>query len=63
MNSWKTTTLGALTIVSALVNGAMTWLKTGALPDFGLIIGAIMAGIGLIAARDNNVTSEQAGVK
>ena len=32
-------------------------------PEWGAVVAAIIAGIGLIAARDNNVTSEQAGVK
>jgi hypothetical protein len=32
-------------------------------PDWGAVVAAIIAGIGLISARDNNVTSEQAGAK
>lgn len=61
MKSWKTTTIGVLTIISAVVSAAIGFLKTGGLPDFGLLISAISAGVGLIAARDNGVTSEQAG--
>jgi len=63
MKSWKTTATGIVTIIVALLTGFLGWLKTGSLPDFGAIIAAITAGIGLIAARDNGVTSEAAGAK
>jgi hypothetical protein len=33
------------------------------LPDWGAVGAAVMAGIGLLAARDNKVSSEQAGAK
>jgi hypothetical protein len=32
-------------------------------PDYASLVAAVMAGIGLIFARDNGVTSEQAGAK
>lgn len=32
-------------------------------PDWGLAIAAIAAGLGLLFARDNNVSSEDAGIK
>lgn len=61
--SWKTTTLGICTIISAVSTAAVTYFKSGILPDFGLLISAITAGIGLIKARDNDKTSEQVGAK
>lgn len=61
--SWKTKALGVLTILGAVVNGAIGYFKTGQLPDFGALITAITAGIGLLHARQDNVTSEAAGAK
>ena len=61
MNSWKTTVTGVLTIVVALATAGIAWLKSGALPDFGPVVVAVTAGVGLIMARDNDKTSEQVG--
>lgn len=63
MKSWKTTTTGILAIVVAVGTAIKTYLATGAIPDIGALIAAVSAGIGLISARDNGVTSEQAGAK
>lgn len=63
MKSWKTTITGILTIVVALGAAGLNYLKTGTLPDLALLTTAITSGIGLIAARDNGVTSEEAGAK
>ena len=60
--SWKTTTLGVLAIVSAAI-GAVTALINGTPVDWTTVVASIMAGVGLLAARDNKVTSEQAGAK
>lgn len=62
MRSWKTTVTGVLAIVTAIISVA-TALIAGHAPDYPAAISAVMAGIGLISARDNNVTSEQAGAK
>lgn len=62
MSSLKTTSLGILTIVAAIV-GAAKAILTGATVDWSTAIAAVTSGIGLIMARDNNVTSEQAGAK
>jgi hypothetical protein len=65
MTSPKTTLTGIGTILVAV--GAL--LKAffdgdpATNPDWGATIAAITAGIGLIAARDNKTTSEQAGAK
>lgn len=63
MKSWKTTLTGILTIVTAIGSAALAYLKSGVLPDFGVLSAAVMAGVGLLYSRDNSVTSEQAGAK
>jgi len=63
--SWKTTTAGIGAILVA-VGGAMSAMfdaDPATVPDWGAVIAAVIAGIGLITARDNNVSSEQAGAK
>lgn len=47
----KTTILGILTILAAVSNAAISFLKTGS-ADFGTLIAAITAGIGLVKAAD-----------
>jgi hypothetical protein len=54
MNNWKTTALGAITIAIALLTGAKEYISTDSLPDFGLIAASIVAGWGLITAKDND---------
>lgn len=61
--SWKTTVLGVLTILLAVAGAAKVFLATGALPDVPTFLAAVTAGIGLIKARDNNVTSKEAGAE
>jgi len=55
MKSWKTTTLGILAIVTVAVNVAQA-LIAGQAVDWGTVIPAVMAGVGLITAKDANVT-------
>lgn len=61
--SWKTSAAGIAAIVAALATavGALFDADPTTLPDWGAVAAAIIAGIGLIAARDNDVTSEKAG--
>lgn len=61
--SWKTTTAGIAAIVAALATAVAALFDADptTLPDWGAVAAAILAGVGLIAARDNNVTSEKAG--
>lgn len=61
--SWRTSVTGILTIVIAVSSAALIYFKTGAMPDFTVLITSVTAGIGLIAARDNKVSSEAAGAK
>lgn len=61
--SWRTTVTGILTIIIAVASAALSFLKTGTLPDWGILSAAVVSGVGLITARDANVTSEQQGIK
>jgi hypothetical protein len=54
MRNWKTTTIGALTILIAIATGAKEYLATDTLPDLGLIVASVLAGWGLVQAKDNN---------
>lgn len=61
--SWKTT-VGGIGAILAAVGAAMQQLFDGnpaTNPDWGIVATAIMTGFGLIFARDNNVSSEEAG--
>ena len=65
MNSWKTTGLGIVTILMAIAGAAKMLLDGDAAttPDWNAVIAAVIAGFGLIIARDNNRTSESVGAK
>ena len=54
MRNWKTNIIGALTILIALATGTKEYLATDTLPDIGLIVASVLAGWGLINAKDNN---------
>jgi hypothetical protein len=58
MKSWKTTLCGSLALIGALI--------TQFYPEFakhGGFVAALASGLGLLFARDNKVTSEDAGAK
>lgn len=61
--SWRTTVTGILAILAAVATVMKAEMDGDPLtvPDWGAAVAATLAGIGLIAARDNGVTSEQAG--
>ena len=62
--SWKTTLCGILTIAaSGITLVAIPLLDADPLtiPNYTAFIAALTAGIGLLFARDNGVTSEAAG--
>lgn len=61
MKSWKTTAGGLSMILSALSHILTDWNTTGTFSISAESTGLIIGGIGLIFARDNNVSSEQAG--
>ena len=52
MQSWRTTTLGILTIVGTLISAGIAFLN-GHTPDLATTSAGVMAGIGLIHAADN----------
>ena len=54
MRNYKTTSIGILTILIALATGAKEYLATDSLPDLGLIVASVLAGWGLVQAKDNN---------
>lgn len=64
--SWKTTLSGFLAALGVLIGPARAWLDTGAI-DAGTLVQVLMVVLGLLGvgtfARDNKVTSEQAGAK
>lgn len=55
MKSWKTTTTGVLAIVTALASAVTNVLQNHPV-DWTAVMTAVMAGVGLISAKDNNVT-------
>ena len=63
--SWKTTTLGVLGIISALATLLTALLDNdpNTVPDWGIISLVIWPSIAALFARDNSVTSEQAGAR
>lgn len=65
MKSWKTTTLGILTILGSVIAAVQALIDNDPLtiPNWSAVITAATAGFGLLFARDNSVSSEQAGIK
>ena len=64
--SWKTTLCGILGILAAAINLiAIPLLDADPVTtaNFGGFLAIAVPAIGLLFARDNNVTSEQAGAK
>jgi len=63
--SHKTTLagIGAILIAGGSILQALFDGNPATEPDYAPLVAAIIAGIGLIAARDNGVSSEEAGVK
>lgn len=65
MKSWKTTGAGVAAIIVA-VGAALTALTDGDATtniDLASLLAAVIAGVGLIMARDNDKSSEEVGAK
>lgn len=65
MKSWKTTAsaiIGFVVLVLSATNAIIDGDPTTN-PDFAALGGAAMALVGLLFARDNDVSSESAGAK
>jgi len=52
LTSWQTTLAGVATILAALAN----YFTTADSPDLATLITAVLAGVGLIVAKDKGVT-------
>jgi hypothetical protein len=63
MKSWKTTLSGIATILGGVAGAIKLWLSGNVAEAITVGFTAVTTGIGLIVARDNGVSSEQAGVK
>jgi hypothetical protein len=54
MRNWKTSLLGVLTIIASLSTAGRELLANGNVPDLGLIAASLLAGWGLVMAKDNS---------
>jgi hypothetical protein len=63
MTSWKTTLAGIGALLGSLAAAIKLFLAGDLVSAISTLVAGVSAGIGLIHARDNNVTSEQAGAK
>lgn len=63
--SWKTTTAGIAGLVALVATAVKAYTDNDPAtnPDWSALIAAGTALVGLLFARDNSVTSEQAGLK
>jgi uncharacterized membrane protein YhiD involved in acid resistance len=63
--SWRTSAAGVGAILVA-IGSAVTALTDNdplTIPDWGAVVAAVIAGIGLIFARDAKVSSQQEGIR
>ena len=65
MKSWKTTVAGIAGVIAAIATAVQAQFDAdpATVPDWAMVGGLLAAGIGLLLARDNNKTSEQAGAR
>lgn len=62
--SWKTTLMGILQFVAIASKELVSFLDTNpeTVPDWGLLIASITTLIGLLIARDSDVSSKESGL-
>lgn len=65
MKSWKTTVAGVAGVIAAIATAIQAQFDgdPATIPDWALVGGLLATGIGLLLARDNDKTSEQAGAR
>jgi uncharacterized membrane protein YhiD involved in acid resistance len=63
--SWRTTTAGLGAILVAVGSAIAAHFDSDptTVSDWGAVVAAIIAGVGLMLARDDKVSSESAGAK
>jgi len=63
--SWRTSAAGVGAILVAIGSAvtAITDNDPMTIPDWGAVIAAVIAGVGLIFARDAKVSSQQEGIR
>jgi uncharacterized membrane protein YhiD involved in acid resistance len=63
--SWKTSAAGVGAILVALGSALSATFDADpvTVPDWGALVAAIIAGVGLLAARDNDKSSEEVGAR
>lgn len=63
--SWKTSAAGIASIVIAIASCVQALFDgdPATVPNYEVAFAAIASGLGLLFARDNNVSSEAAGAK
>ena len=55
--------IGAILVAVGSALSSMFDNNPATVADWGAVVAAVIAGIGLLAARDNGVSSEDAGIK
>ena len=65
MKSWKTTTagIGAILVAVGSALSATFDADQTTVADWGAVVAAVIAGIGLLAARDNDKSSQDVGIQ
>jgi len=63
MKSWRTTTAAVIGAGIAVANGVQEWLSQGTVSNFPEILSLVTVAAGLLFARDNKVSSEDAGIR
>ena len=64
-SSWKTTTVAILLAVDAGLHAAMALMDNDPLtvPDWNMVVVLVVAAVGMLFARDANVSSQDAEIR